>query len=133
MTLLLEVTIPMLPPSVNRVYMPVHVRPQRGHGGFNTIRMTKEATDWIGQATLFLPPLKLPADQTFRMELSYHSNWFLKDGVTLKNKDVRNYEKLVTDTIFRRYALNDKLVWESLVTKMQDTEKEKVVVKLFTL
>ena len=127
----LEVTIPILPPSVNKVYVPVTVR-QRGHKAYNSIRMGRDATDWIQQATLFLPPVRL-SDTLYRMVLEYHTDWYLKDGVTLKNKDVRNYEKLVTDTIFRRYGLNDKNVWESTVLKVQNQEKEKVVVRLYEL
>jgi len=132
LNLVLEVTIPMLPPSVNAIYAPVNVAPTSSRRGFSTIKMRREAVEWIGQAALFLPPCKLGADTTYRMELEYHANWRTKSG-ELKNKDVRNYEKLVTDTVFRRYGLSDKLIWESLVVKVQNEEKEKVVVKLFTL
>ena len=114
----------MLPPSTNAIYAPR----RGGHG----IIMRKEAVDWVSQATLFLPPLKLPDDVQYRMELAYYSNWYTKGG-KVKTKDVRNYEKLVTDTVYRRYGLNDSLIWESLVYKVQDADKEKVVVKLFTL
>jgi Holliday junction resolvase RusA-like endonuclease len=129
---LLEVTIPTLPPSVNKVYVPVTVR-TRGHKAYNSIRMGKDAVTWIEQATLFLPPVRLSDTIRYRMVLEYHTDWYLKDGVTLKNKDVRNYEKLVTDTVFRRYGLSDSLVWESVVTKVQNKEKDKVVVRLFEM
>lgn len=132
MTLLLEVKIPTLPPSVNAVYAPVSVGPTTSRRGFNTIRMKKEATTWIQQATLFLPPVKLPKDSRFRMELAYHSNWYTKEGKP-KIRDVRNYEKLVSDTIFRRYGLNDCMIWESLVTKIQNMDWEGVVVRLYEI
>lgn len=128
---LLEIKIPMLPPSTNSIYAPVSVSPTSSRKGFNTIRMTKEATTWIAQATLFLPPAKLPTDCYYRMESEYRGNWHNKDG-TIKRRDVRNLEKLVTDTIFRRYSLDDKLIWESLVCKVQ-SDKDAVIVKLYKI
>jgi hypothetical protein len=132
MNLVLEVTIPMLPPSVNKIYAPMIVRSRKGHKGYQSIMLTKEATDWIQQATLFLPPAKLSDNQTYRMETDLYANWFTKTG-TVRIKDARNFDKLITDTVFRRYGLNDCLIWESLITKKQDKEKEKVVVRLYGL
>jgi Holliday junction resolvase RusA-like endonuclease len=128
----LDVKIPTLPPSANSIYAPVSVGPTLSKRGFNTITMTKEARVWIEHATLFLPPMRLDDTLRYRMELSYHANWYTKQG-EIRKKDVRNYEKLVCDTVCRRYLLDDKLVWESLVVKVQDDTKEYVMVKLFTL
>lgn len=128
---LLSVKIPTLPPSVNSVYVPISIKSTTSRRGYNTIKMTKEATTWISQATLFLPPVKLPENTQFRMELEYHTDWYYKNG-TLKNKDVRNYEKIITDTIFGRYKLSDRMVWESLVKKVQREGAEFVIVKLFS-
>lgn len=127
MSKILEIKIPMLPPSANAIYAPVNL----GRKG-QSIIMKKGAVEWIKQATLFLPPRKVPDNVKLRMELEYHANWYTKDG-SVKQKDVRNYEKLVCDTVCRRYGINDKLVWESLVTKVQSDEKEYVMVKLYTI
>jgi predicted phosphoadenosine phosphosulfate sulfurtransferase len=132
MNLVLEVTIPMLPPSVNKIYAPMIVRGRKGAKGYQSIMLTKEATDWIQQATLFLPPAKLSDNQTYRMEIDLYSNWFTKEGKP-KIKDCRNFEKLITDTVFRRYGLNDCWIWESLVQKVQSPEKDRIVVRLFEI
>jgi Holliday junction resolvase RusA-like endonuclease len=128
----LDIKIPTLPPSANAIYAPVTVGSTSSRRGFNTITMRKEAITWIQQASLFLPPLRLDDSVTYRMEIEYHANWYTKQG-EVKKKDVRNYEKLVCDTVCRRYSIDDKLVWESLVTKVQDTEKEYVIVRLYAI
>ena len=129
MTLVLEVTIPTLPPSVNKVYVPVTVR-QKGHKAFNTIRMGRDATDWKSQATLFLPPVRL-SDRLYKIVIEVHTDWYQKDGITPKRRDVDNFVKLVTDTVFQRYHQDDKWVFDSRIIKVQNIEKEKVVVRLY--
>jgi len=54
--------------------------------------------------------------------LAVHGNWYNKDK-TVKKKDLANYEKFITDTVFEYLGLKDQFVFEYYMLKVQsDTE-----------
>ena len=130
--MVLRIVIPMFPPSVNAIYT---VKPQYLKGGKMRmgIGLTAEARRWVFDAQYFMPPRQLDGsgETLYYLSIDLYTNWLNKDG-TLKRKDVGNYEKLITDALFNRYHLDDKLVWYSSVSKYQ-SPKDQVILMLSTL
>ena len=50
--------------------------------------------------------------------LGVHGNWHNKDG-SVKKKDIANYEKFITDTVFEYLGLKDQFIFKYYLIKVQ--------------
>ena len=58
-------------------------------------------------------------DKKLFVTLGVHGNWYNKDG-SVKKKDLANYEKFITDTVFDYIGLKDQFIFDYYLTKVQD-------------
>ena len=123
---LLTITIPSLPPSCNSMYDVLY--------SAHAIRLKPEARRWVTAASAFMGPCKEFKDSgLYEVLVEYRGQWFQKGKPDEpKTKDVRNYEKLITDTVFKRYGVNDKRIWKSTVEKVE-AEDEEVIYRIWRL
>lgn len=113
----LEIIIPLMPPSVNSAYT---VKPQfRRNGRLGMgIGMKADVRRFVSDAQYFMPARQLRDDVLYELKIELSTNWLTKAG-ELRRKDVGNYEKFLTDALFARYHLDDKLLWTRTVAKRQ--------------
>lgn len=126
----LEIIIPLMPPSVNSAYT---VRPQfRRNGRLGMgIGMKADVRRFVSDAQYFMPNVQLRDDALYSLNIELSTNWLTKAG-ELRKKDVGNYEKFIVDALFARYHLDDKLLWTRCVTKRQSA-KDQVKLTLTSL
>jgi len=58
-------------------------------------------------------------DKKLFVTLGVHGNWHNKDG-SVKKKDIANYEKFITDTVFEYLNMKDQFIFRYLLEKVQD-------------
>lgn len=115
--------LPSFPVSVNRIYYINHNQ--------RRVSLSNDALLWRTRTAPFVKPCKL--DGLLRITLEYESpDWYHKNG-KLKRLDVANMEKLLLDTIFLKWGLDDSIIAEKLSYKRYGPrEQVKVTVEQAT-
>lgn len=102
-----------MPPSVNALYQVDR------HTHEFTLRT--EAVAWRIQAQAYIPkPDKDYKKKKLEFRMLVHRDWFHGNGTMVK-ADVSNLEKLVHDTVARKWGFDDAWIWEKVSRKVQDT------------
>lgn len=62
-----------------------------------------------------------------QVTIDIYSNWYNKD-VTIKKKDIANYEKFITDSIFSNLeGMDDSQIFKMTLTKHQSEEEYSLI------
>ena len=108
--------IPLFPPSMNRFYMMIPSRSQ--------VLLRPEIVKWKSDAKLFIPEFKVEGEPKLSLTLWFHSaDWFYKNG-KVRRLDSPNLEKVVIDSLFERWGLDDCLIWHKESWKVTDSERK---------
>ena len=109
------IKIPFKTPSVNIMY---------GHnmrGGFYLKKegkdLRKEIIEIVDnmEATMFY-------EDELKVTVEIHENWYTKDG-RVKKKDIANREKFLIDSVFEALDIDDKMIFEHKMSKVQSNEE----------
>ena len=119
----MKITIPFKTPTINHLY---------GFRGFHKF-ITKEAKEvkkkiseivkktmkeqyiWTGEITPKLIVI-----------IEIYENWLTQKG-EIARKDISNREKFLMDSIFEALEIDDKLIFEHTMKKIQSTEEKAIV------
>lgn len=117
----MQIIIPFKTPTINHLY---------GQRGFRKF-LTKEAKDLRLEILGIIANLGLNVDylasNKLKIVTEIHENWYTLDGEILR-KDVGNREKFLIDSIFEALGLDDKIIWEHTIKKVQNDDEEKAVI-----
>ena len=95
----LQFVLPSFPVSFNQLYNIDHRR--------RLVTLSDAALLWRTRTTPFVKPCRWPGDWFLKLTLTYESpNWLTKAG-NMRRCDVQNLEKLVIDTMFNKWGLDD--------------------------
>ena len=98
----LQFVLPSFPSSVNKLY-DINHRQRR-------VYLSDDALLWRTRSAPFVKPCRLSG--LLRITLEYESpDWYYKNG-NLKKLDVQNLEKLLLDTLFMKWGLDDSILAE---------------------
>lgn len=121
----IEFVIPLLPPSMNRIYYPDKFSGE--------MKLTKEALTFKARVREYIPPMKpsgLSQSGMLRFDGTFTYNFFFKNGKT-RQVDTQNMLKIVIDTICQKIGIGDQFVkfgsWSSVHS--EDRESVKVVLE----
>lgn len=107
---LLSFVLPSLPVSINELYKIDHRR--------RRVDLSDEALLWRTRMTPHVLACRWPLDWLLKLTLNYESpRWLTKQG-NMRRIDHANYEKLVTDTLFRKWGRDDSLLVEIISRKV---------------
>ena len=122
---MLHFTFNTLPVSINKLY--VNLRGQSRRFVSAEGRAFKQLVEDVVHQELQDPNLLLyvSALKHKRLDVTIKitsPSWVLKDGVTVRKKDAMNYEKALTDSIFKtlqeyQASLDDSQIWTLTLTK----------------
>lgn len=117
----LKITLPFKTPSINHLY---------GQHGFRKF-LTKEAKELRGKISSILASIPkneidLLRDQKLRLYVGIYEDWQCKNG-SVARKDISNREKFLIDSIFESFQLDDKFIFEHIMTKVQSKEEKAVI------
>ena len=99
--------LPSFPTSVNRIYLINHT--------FRRVTLSDEALLWRTRTGAFIKPWKY--NGLIKLTLEYESNeWYFKNG-KIRKLDLQNLEKLLIDTLFMKWGLDDSILAEKLSYK----------------
>ena len=117
----MKIKIPFKTPSVNHLYY--HMR--------NMKVKTKEARELEKQIIEICEKKKHKFTQDKRLKVSVwiHENWYFKNGKPC-TKDIANREKFLIDAIFKGLKLDDKMIFENTMTKVDNSMEEFALVKI---
>ena len=60
--------------------------------------------------------------QKLKVRVAIHENWYCKNG-SVKRKDVANREKFLIDSVFEALDIDDKMIFEHTMSKVQSNEE----------
>jgi Holliday junction resolvase RusA-like endonuclease len=116
-------SIPFLPPSVNKLWNIVSVRPVR-------IELKPEVLLWKSQLKEYVPVWRPELGE--RAELYFiwecQRSWYTKDGKTRKI-DVHNMEKPLIDAVCEKVGIDDSYFFYRTCIKTE-SEKEGVTIEM---
>ena len=94
------------------------------------VRLRPDIARWKSNAKLFVPMFKVEGQPKLSLTMWFHSpEWYYLNG-KMKVLDSPNLEKIVIDTMFERWGLNDCLIWHKESWKIEGAEKKvEVMVK----
>jgi len=119
---MIQIEIPMKTPSINHLY---------ARGRFGNTYLKPEAKK-IRQE---IEDAILPAvgtsfehvdDKKLKVTVEIHENWYTKDK-KIKRVDLANREKFLIDSVFIALGIDDKLIFEHCMRKIQDDKEYAVV------
>lgn len=118
------IKIPFKTPTVNHLY---------GHRMGNPRPYLKPEAKKLREEIkeiVYNSPIDLVRDpsQKLKVTVEVYEDWFTKKGV-VKRKDVANREKFLIDSVFEALGLDDKMIFEHTMKKMQ-SEKEFSIIKI---
>ena len=124
--MVIEIRLDMKTPTVNHLY---GQRP----GGFGRARflkpearaLRKEIEEIVWNTSV--DPIRDPP-RKLKVSVDIHEDWFTKKG-DVKRKDVANREKFLIDSVFGSLGIDDKMIFEHTIRKVQDS-KEFAVIKI---
>ena len=110
----MQIKIPFKTPTVNHLY---------GHRMGNpkpylkpeAKKLREEIKDIVYNTPI--DPLRYPP-QKLKVIVEVHENWFTKKG-DVARKDVSNREKFLIDSVFEALGLDDKMIFEHIMKKIQ--------------
>lgn len=107
--------LPRLPPSVNSIYNVIYNQ--------RRIELKPEVWRWQTEARAYIPRAEWGDDTFFKIQLDYHSaKWFTgKDK--LRRIDATNLEKMVIDTMFKKWDIDDCRIVERVCRKVVDVRE----------
>lgn len=99
----LQFSLPLFPPSINRLYVINHVQ--------RRVFLSDEALLWRTRVTPTIKPCRLDFDY-YKLTLLYQSpRWLTRDG-KLTKMDLQNLDKLVIDTLCTKWGWDDSRLTE---------------------
>lgn len=102
--------LPSLPVSINELYKIDHRR--------RRVDLSDEALLWRTRMTPHVLACRWPMDWLLKLTLNYESpRWLTKQG-SIRRIDHANYEKLVTDTLFKKWGRDDSMLVEIISRKV---------------
>ena len=115
----MEIIIPFKTPSVNHLY---------NHKGSRRF-LTKEAKDLRFKIKDLVKNVNSDdyKEQTLKVTLNIHEDWLTKAG-EMSRKDVVNKEKFITDSVFEGLGIDDKMIIEYKISKIQDIIEQSVMI-----
>ena len=119
---MIEIKIPFKTPTSNHLYW---------HKGNIKIMKSeaKELRERINQICLEIPnTLKEGLKEKLKVEVEIHENWYTKKW-GIARKDISNREKFLTDSVFKSLGIDDKLIFEHTMKKVQ-SETEFAIIKI---
>ena len=116
---MLKFSLPSFPPSINRLYVINHVQ--------RRVFLSDEALLWRTQQTPNIMPCRLGFD-CYKIPYCISRRELTKDG-RLRKMDLQNLDKLVIDTLFMKWQLDDSLLTE-VVRRKEYHEYDRIVVIL---
>ena len=115
----LNFTIPGIPPSYNQAFKVNHFRRQ--------IYLTQDVKSFKTRVKLSMPAVDFPNDSLFILHITYHTNWYFKNGKPRK-ADLQNLDKILIDAIFEKLGVDDCRVWRLTQSKVHSDKKAFTVV-----
>lgn len=111
--------IPFKTPTINHLY-------GRHSRGFmfvkkEALELKKEIEEIVWNANV-----RIPDNIKLSVEVSIYENWLTKKG-DVKKKDIANREKFLIDSVFGALEIDDKMIWEHSMKKVQSKEEFAVV------
>ena len=121
---LIEFTIPSLPPS--------YTANLRINYGTKQTYLSQKARRFKDMVKITMPSHKLKLKDTDKLIIhnQYHYDWYFKNG-SIRKKDVQNLDRLLIDSVFSGLGIDDRNLFCVINEKIQDKEKEQIVVKLY--
>jgi len=121
---MIELEIPFKTPSINHLY---------GHTRFGSMYIKPEAKKLRKQIEDILlsslgSSFEHINDVMLRVEVEIHENWYTQKK-EIKRADLSNREKFLIDSVFEAIGLDDKLIFEHTMKKVQD-EREFAIVRI---
>jgi len=113
--------IPLVPESVNGLY--------KINYAHRVIYLSDEGKAFKYQAKLYIPRTDFTEDDTLSVSVSYHSNWFYKNG-KIKRADSPNLDKLMIDTLFEAIGVDDSHLWQWSSQKVQEQDTRFTMVEM---
>lgn len=116
------IKIPFKTPSVNIMY---------GHTMRGNFYLKKEGKDLrkeiIEIVNNSIDPIFYDTDK-LKVTVEIHENWYTKKDI-VKKKDIANREKFLIDSVFEALELDDKMIFEHNMKKIQ-SDKEFALIKI---
>ena len=106
----LQFVLPSLPISINQLYTIDHRR--------RRVDLSDEALLWRTRMTPHVLACRWPTEWLLKLTLNYESPRWLTKQKTMRRIDHANYEKLVTDTLFRKWDRDDSMLVEIVSRKI---------------
>lgn len=124
---MIEIEIPIKTPSINHLY---------GHTRFGSMYIKPEAKKIRKEIEEMLltqigTSFEHVNDVMLKVDVEIHENWYTQKG-EIKRVDLANREKFLIDSIFEAMGLDDKLIFEHSMKKVQD-DKERAIVRITKL
>lgn len=122
-----------LPISVNELFVNIRSQSRRfvSSKGKAFKKRTKEYCEQqIKEGSLDISELK---GKLLKVTINiYSKSWLLKDGKTPRIKDLANYEKVFSDSIFESLELDDHLIWSMTLNKYtnEETDRTEYIIEL---
>ena len=105
----LSFVLPSFPISFNKLYDINHLS--------RNVRLSDQAALWKTRTIPFVKPCRWPQEWLLKLTLVYESpSWLTKKG-KLRRVDVQNLEKLVIDTMFAKWGMDDSRLVEIISSK----------------
>ena len=103
----LEFVLPSFPVSVNRLYIINHNQ--------RRVTLSDDALLWRTRSAPFVKPWRQGG--LIKLTLEYESpDWYYKNG-NFRKLDIQNLEKLLIDTLFMKWGLDDSILAEKVSLK----------------
>jgi len=122
---LVEMIIPFKTPSINHLY---------GQHGFHKY-LKPEAKKLREQINQIVQKIGVSSFSStsgpFKITVEIYEDWYTKNG-EVKKKDISNREKFLIDSVFEALNIDDKMIFEHTMRKIQSNE-EKAVIKIINL
>lgn len=113
-------TLPVLPPSKNRLRAVDHIR--------RRVYLTDEARQWKNRIYVLIPRFDIAESSFLHLSMEFHYPYLYQNG-RLRIFDAANMQEILQDTICERIRVNDCRV-KSWQGSSVDDEDEYVVVTL---
>ncbi len=121
----MQIIIPFKTPTVNHLYFNWKGRMIITNEAKRLKKEIAEIVDSTPRDPIRDPPVKL------KVTIEIHENWYTKKG-EVKKKDIANREKFLIDSVFDALSIDDKMIFEHKMIKVQ-SEEEKAVINIEVL
>lgn len=117
----MQIIIPFKTPTVNHLYTRNRFGNQCKTGEANNLKkQIVEMVNAIPIDPIREPPVKL------KVTIEIYENWYTKKG-DVKKKDISNREKFLIDAVFDALNLDDKMIFEHKMIKVQSNEEKSII------